>query len=113
MYSQTYLLKIKKKALRRGVWYKYTDIVERGIYNLTTKLVVKVESVVLSVILLKILKKLKNGLKGEFVKTVENIGISLVLKKTYLAIVWGYQDAKKWVEDYEFARYLTLMSLNK
>ena len=63
MFTGQYLTSVKRKALRKGVWYSTLDRVERGIISLTARLIDRVESEMLGVVLVKILVKLVKALK--------------------------------------------------
>jgi hypothetical protein len=112
LYTREFLVEIRRKALRRGVWFKALDRVERGILSLTAKIVDKVESVVLGVELVKILAKLRDALKNGFVRRMEEYGLGQALKMARIAVDWGYAIAVDWSSDIGFVRYLTVMDLN-
>ena len=44
MYTSSFLTEVRRKALRRGVWYGALDRVERGILSLAAQVVDRVES---------------------------------------------------------------------
>jgi hypothetical protein len=98
---------MKRKALRRGVWFNALDHVERGILSLTARVVERVESVKLGIVIVKILKKLCDALNGEFVKRIE-LGRMLARSIATQAVAWGYGDAESWASDNDFIRYLVL-----
>jgi hypothetical protein len=112
LYTREFLVEIRRKALRRGVWFKALDRVERGILSLTAKVVDRVESVVLGVELVKILAKLRDALKSGFVRRMEEYGLGRALKMARIAVDWGYAIAVDWSSDIGFVRYLTVMDLN-
>ena len=111
MLTKDYLLGIRLRAIRRGVWYKALDRVERGIIDLTTRVVEKVESSVLGVELVKILSKLMNAMKSEFVKHLEEFGFNRAKEIAHQARVWG-SVKMNWASDIGFAKYLTAMDMN-
>ncbi|EMR73023.1 hypothetical protein MCGE09_00643 [Thaumarchaeota archaeon SCGC AB-539-E09] len=102
-----------QQSPRRGVWLKVLDSVERGILSLAARVVDRVESVVLGVELLKIIKKLRNALKSEFIRHLEGYGVNRVRVLSNLAFEWGNKNARIWVSDIGFTRYVTLMKLNR
>jgi len=112
MFTKDYLLGIRLRAIRRGVWYKALDRVERGIIDLTTRVVEKVESSVLGVELVKILSKLTSAMKSEFVKRLEEFGFNRAKALAHQAIRWGSVKVN-WAADTGFAKYLTAMDMNK
>lgn len=110
--SANKLLNIKRKALRRKVWFKGLDREERMIVSLTIRCVKKVRSILLVKIMTRIMTKLVNAMKTEIVKFVESAGSSLARKKADIAVSWGNSQAKEWASDTRFARYLAIMKLN-
>ena len=107
------MLGVRSKAIRRGVWYRVLDRVERGIIDLTARVVEKVGSSVLGVELVKILGKLRGAMKSEFVKHVEEFGIGRARVLTQQALDWGYGGGINWASDIGFVKYLTAMDMNK
>ena len=107
MFTREFILSMKSKALRRGVWFNALDHVERGILSLTARVVKKVVSVKLGVILVRILSKLRDAMNGEFIKRVE-LGMMLARRIATQAVAWGYHEAETWASDNDFIRYLTL-----
>ena len=65
--SQKYLKEVRYAALRKRVWYRALDRVERGIIDLTICVVEKVQSQVLAKELVKILVKLRDASKSAFI----------------------------------------------
>jgi len=112
MLTGRFLSEARRKAIRRGVWFKALDRVERGILSLTARIVDKVESAVLGVELVKILRKLRDALKGGFVRRMEEYGFGRALKMAGQAVEWGYSVAAGWSSDLGFVRYLTVLDLN-
>ena len=113
MFTCEYLFSMKKKALRKGVWYRTLDRVERGIVSLTARVVDRVDSEVLGVELVKILVKLVKALKGGFVRHMEVFGLGRVFELSRLAAEWGSSVAKGWARDMGFVGYVSMMDLNQ
>jgi len=113
MFTRGFLAGVRRKALRRRVWYSALDRVERGILSLTSRIVDRVESRVLGVMLVKIIVKLKEALKSPFVKRMETYGVDMAGKLAEQAVEWGYGDVRGWVMDMGFSGYLTLLDFNK
>ena len=113
MFTGKYLSSIKKKAMRKGVWYSTLDRVERGIISLTVHILDKVESEILGVELVKILVKLVKASKSEFVRRIEEYGWGKANDLADFAVEWGNISAKKWAENAGFAMYLTLIDLTQ
>ena len=112
MFTSQFLTEARTKALRRGIWYKALDRVERGILSLAAQVVDRVESVVLGVELVKILAKLRDAFKSVFVRRMEEYGFGRAKVLAVQAFDWGYVGARLWSSDLGFARYLTLIDVN-
>jgi hypothetical protein len=70
-----YLRDIRAVALRKRIWYRALDRLERGIVNLSIKLVDAVRSDVLLGELVKILAKLRDAAKSAFTRHIEGYGV--------------------------------------
>lgn len=113
MFTKEFLAGIRRKALRRKVWYSALDRVERGMLSLTSRIVDRVESKVLGVEIVKILAKLRDAMKSDFVRLVESYGVRMAKKLSVQASEWGNMFADVWSYDLGFARYLALLNVNK
>ena len=105
--------KIKRKALRRKVWFKALNRMERALIDLVIKVVERVRSPKLAKIVARILEKLSEALKSRIEKLMETVGRSIARKHAECAYFWGYKDALKWAEDTDFIRYLTIIGMSK
>jgi len=111
MFTSAFLSGVRRRAIRRGVWFSVLDHVERGILSLSARVVEKVESVVLGIELVKILKKLKDAMKSGFAKRMEDYGVERAKQIVAQAVSWGYETTRTWVSDRGFAEYLTLLDM--
>ncbi len=107
MFTREFIHSMKRKALRRGVWFTALNQLERGILSLTARVVERVVSVKLGIILVKIFSKLRDAFNGAFIKRIE-LGIILARRIAAQAVVWGYHEAERWASDDDFIRYLTV-----
>jgi len=112
MFTSGFLVEMRRKALRRGVWYRALDRVERGILSLAARVVDRVESAVLGVVLVKILRKLRDALKSGFVRRMEEFGLKRAREVAAQAVAWGHGAARAWSSDLGFVRYVTLLDVN-
>ncbi len=112
MYTKSFLLALRRKALRKRLWYRSLDNLERGIYNLTCAVVDRVKSPVLLRKILSIVMTLRDALKGEFTRLVESIGVERAWKASETASDWGNVDAWKWRRDQGFARFHAVIEFN-
>ena len=112
MFTAEYLSEMRKKALRKGVWYRTLDRIERGIISLTVRLFDRVDSKLLGVELVKILSKLVKAMKGEFVRCMSDFGFGRARELSKQAVKWGCNVAIVWASELNFVRYLAMMRLN-
>ena len=107
------LNKVKRKALRRKVWFCVLNRKERALIDLVIKVVERVRSPKLAKIIARILGKLKETLKSRAEKLMATVGRSIAQKHAEIAGSWGYTDALKWAEDHDFIRYLTIVEMSR
>ena len=112
LFSRSGLALIKRRAMRRRVWFKVLDRVERIILNLTIKCVARVRSPKLTGIMATIIDKLANAVKTQLKRLMEEVGRPLAQKLGRIAQNWGSVSATRWVEDHDFIQYLTVMCMN-
>jgi len=103
------LFKIKKFALRRGVWFKALNRIERGVLDLTMKYVDNVKSTKLAKVLTAIIQKLKQATESMVDRLMRTVGIALAQKSSSIAVGWGNVSAKSWASDLPFAAFLAVM----
>ena len=112
MFTQNYLYQLKNRALRKGIWVKILDRTERGILSLVQRVVHRVKSDVLYNVLSEIIKKIQNAIKSDFIRYMENYGLSKVLRLSKIALNWGNENALSWTCDIGFVRYVTNIHYN-
>ncbi len=100
----------KKHALRRGIWFKALNRIERGIIDLTVKYVDNIKSAKLAKVLTAILVKLQTTTESMVDKLVRTIGLPLARKISNIAVSWGNHSASIWANDPAFARFLVVNS---
>jgi hypothetical protein len=98
----------KKYALRRGVWFKALNRVERGIIDLTVKYINNIKSTTLAKVLTAIVVKLQTMTESMIDKLVRTIGLPLARKISNIAVSWGNRLAPMWANDPGFARFLII-----
>ena len=112
MLDLSYLLGIRRKAIRSGIWFKALTKSERAILDLIPRCVDKLRSPKLIDIVAKIIVKVKNALKSPVISLMEQIGRPLAKRLSRIAQRWGNKTAKEWAEDQSFIRYLTITKMN-
>jgi len=106
------LVKVRLRALRRGVWFRFLRSVERGLMDLAIKLVDKVRSLVLAKSLNKVVEKLLSAMEGEVALLMRTVGRPLAQKLSAIAQGWGNKTARLWAADSRFIRYLAVVQKN-
>jgi hypothetical protein len=92
---------LKTRALRKRVWYRVLDRVERGLLDLTIRWVDNVRSGRLTETLLRILVKLVRAMEQGMAQVLV-IGRELALRASLLAVRWGNGQAYAWRFDESF-----------
>lgn len=106
------IIKVKTRALRRGVWYSATTGTERACIDLVIRLVERVRSCRLGKIVSIVLKKLDEAMESRVHHLMREIGRNLALKLSRIAQDWGHKSAVRWADDSGFIRYLSVACLN-
>lgn len=106
--SKEFLREVRYKALRKRVWYKALDRIERGMVNLTISVVERVKSYTLASELTKILDKLREAMKSAFIRHCESYGRKKLIEVVGIALSFGSTDAKDWHGDESMVRLLAL-----
>jgi len=112
MFTRKFLEGWWRRALRRRVLFTALDREDRGYLYLTMKALDEVRSVDVGRIILKILVKLREALKGPFVRRMEDYGVGKAWAMSKTAVEWGYRAAGGWAGEVGFIRYLTVHELN-
>ena len=112
MLTRGYLLKIRRKAIRRRVYHRALDRLERGILDLSTRLLDEVRNLVLLEQLFEIVNKLEEAVKSRYQRHMEAFGARRVTVIILQALKFGYKDAVNWLRGGNFVEYLTAMDLN-
>ena len=112
MYTRSFLSDVRRKALRKGVWYKALDMLERGLISLACRVIDRVESVVLGVEIVKIMKKLVDSMKSGFVRRMEEYGYFKAREIVDQVNCWDQSYSPNWSLKIDFARYLALIEYN-
>jgi len=103
---------MRRRAIRRRVYFKALDRLERGILDLSARLLDSAQSVVLLQQLFEIVMKLDEALKSRFQRHVESFGVRRMAEIIMQAVKFGYREAVGWLRDPGFMEYLAVMDLN-
>jgi hypothetical protein len=105
------LIRLKRKALRRGVWYKVLSRIERSLVDLAIRVVAKVRSVTLARSLAFVVKKLVDIFETGVQRQIQTIGLPLARRLSRIAQNWGNASAFHWASDLGFARFLAICAV--
>ena len=112
MFSRSELIALRRKAVRRGIWFRVLTRIERATIDLTIRCVETIRSVTLTRIVAEIAEKIEYAATG-FLFRAEVVGRELAERAVKLALSWGNRDASKWKDDIGFIRYLGAVNLAK
>ena len=110
--DRSQLVKLKQRAMRAGVWFRYLPRIDRVLVDLTIQVTDWVRSVHLARSLLAVAGKLEALLESRLNRAVREFGLAVVSKLSALALGWGYGAALAWANDVGFARFWAVMRLN-
>lgn len=110
--SRSELLKVKNRALRKGVWYSALNRVERACIDLVIKLVERVRSRLLSNVLSSVLMKLDEAMESCVRRLTRDVGSKFATQLSKIAQTWGNKSAARWATDLGFMQYLTITHMN-
>ncbi len=110
--SRRWLVSVRTRALRNGIWYSVLSRSERGFVGLAIRVVERVHSRLLGRVLSTIVTKLVEALESPVRRLTRDVGPCLALRLSRIAEGWGYSRAVCWARDAGFVRYLSIMHLN-
>ena len=112
MFTRRFLEGWWRRALRRRVLFTALDKQDRDYLYLAMRTLDEVRSARVGRIIVKILAKLREALKGPFVRMMEDYGVGRAWGISKTAVGWGYRAAGGWAAEVGFVRYLTVLGLN-
>jgi len=112
MFGRKDLVRLKLKAIRRGVWFRALSRIDRALIDSVIKVVNGVRSFTLAKILLSVVEKLEDALENRFLNSLKEIGYPLARKLSLSAQKWGNRSAKDWKHDESFAKFLAILHIN-
>ena len=110
MFSE--LASLRKKALRRGLWFRILSRVERSIYDITMRAVSTIRSERLMRAMTAIVEKLRRALESPVAALTRSVGRQLASTMARIAYSWGHEEALEWASDEQFAKYLAICYMN-
>jgi hypothetical protein len=106
------LVRIKAKAVRRGVWFRLLSRADRAVLDLTIRCVERVRSPVLAKTISKIISKVLKALEANLMMKAEKFGRVIAGELAMVAERWGNKKASWWIYDKSFLRFLGVNALN-
>jgi len=106
------MIRIKAKALRRGVWFRVLTRVERACVDLAIMVVERVRSRLLQKVLSSVIMKLEEAIESQVRRLMREIGDNLAQKLSQIAQEWGNKSAVRWAKDAGLKQYLTITYMN-
>jgi len=110
--TKSEIVKMRARAIRRGIWFKVLTRAERAYIELTIKVVNGVRSHFLAKVLTSIIRRLLNALESKLALEVRKVGYPLALKLSRIAQNWGNMSAARWVKNRGFQHYLAVTYMN-
>jgi hypothetical protein len=106
------LAKLKRRAWRRGVWFRDLKQSERMLLDLTIRVVQRVRSFMLAKVVSRIVDRLCEAMESRIYRLVRSEGKAMVEKLSEIAVGWGNKTARSWAEDRGFMQYVTINNLD-
>jgi 5-carboxymethyl-2-hydroxymuconate isomerase len=106
------IVKVKARALRKGVWFRALTRVERACVDLAIKVVERVRSRLLQRVLDSVFNKLEEAMESQVRRLMREVGGNLAQELSEIAQNWGNKSAVGWAEDSGFIQYLTINHMN-
>ena len=106
------LVRLRQKALRRGIWYRILNRIERSLVDLAIATVSKIRSWTLARSLTFVIKKLSCIIGTSVRSQIQTVGLPLAEKLSKIAQNWGNKSAVKWATDLGFARFLAICNVD-
>ncbi|MCS7119988.1 MAG: hypothetical protein RMJ07_06405 [Nitrososphaerota archaeon] len=111
-FGRDFLMSIKRRAIRCGVWFRVLGSAERAILSLAPKCVDTVKSPLLVDAIARIVVKVAEAMRSPLERLRSQIAAPLADRISRLAIGWGNPSAISWAKDKGFIQYLAVCKLN-
>jgi hypothetical protein len=111
-FDKAELVKLKKRAVRSGVWFKALRRIDRVLIDLTMKVAGDVRSITLAKRILALIRKLEGIMESSLSRALREAGLPLAQKLSLLAQQWGNTSAKRWASTFSFVNFLAVMYIN-
>ena len=105
------LAKLKRKAVRRGCWYRDLKHSERKLLDLTMRVVEKVQSFILAKIVSRLVSTLCAAMESRIVRLIRSEGRIMAKRLSEIGESLGCKSAKFWAGDCGFMQFLVVCNL--
>lgn len=102
------LLELKKRALRKGVWFQTLTFEDRILANLIQRHVKIVKNATLATVIARIMGKLLFAIKNRFFSKLVAIGRPIAAAVAMKAYSFGNRQALDWISDMNYVKYMGL-----
>ena len=102
---------VKGRALRKRVWFRVCNRLERGIVDLTIRCVDVIKSSRLALMIGRLVCKILKACRSTFLMRVARTGRGLAEARSRIAVSWGMEEASRWKGDKDFIRWLGVNAL--
>ena len=110
--GKTELVKLRKRALRSGVWFKVLHRIDRVLIDLTIKVANTIRSARLAKSIFTLVGKPEGVMESGLSRAKREIVFSLAQKFSLMTRRWDNASAKSWASDSSFAVFLAAMDIN-
>ena len=111
--TRGWLESVKGRALRKRVWFRVCNRLERGILDLTIRCVDVIKSSRLALVIGRLVCKILKACRSTFLMRVARTGRGLAEGISRIAVSWGMDEAFNWKGDKDFIKYLGVNAVNK
>lgn len=110
--SRSLLVRMRRLALRKGIWFRSLSRIERACVDLTIRVVDNVRSGLLLNALVAVLRKLDEVVESRVVRMMRDVGVEAARRLGAVAVRWGNRSAADWAVDSGLVRFLAVLHLN-
>jgi hypothetical protein len=99
---------LRKKALRKGIWFQTLSLEDRILANLIQQHVKIVKNTTLATVIARIMGKLLVGIKNSFSDRLVIAGRPIAEAVASKAYSYGNKEALDWIQDVNYVKYMGL-----
>ncbi|MGI0024428.1 MAG: hypothetical protein ACREA4_04700 [Nitrososphaera sp.] len=103
------LIVLRRRALRRGIWFQTLTLEDRVLASLIQRHVKIVKNATLATVIARIMGKLLFAIRNYFLNRLEAIGRPIAAAVAMKAYSYGNKEALEWMHDVKYIRYMGLV----